>query len=216
MPRALPAIGDIQISPRARGQIWITRLWLASALLTPILAVTLNNLDRQDVLTLAPVLLYRRQSACRRFHRVSFLLASRVPDGAGRRPVHATAIASPLPFASLTARPRHRPGDVRPQRLQPWSAFPSAPMIATSSAGAATFVMVAHSWRSRAGGLMFGLPRGPAKKHGLARRAAAVARHDAVLYALATTALWAVGGFTISLILSIPLHGLDSARRILA
>jgi predicted MFS family arabinose efflux permease len=36
----------------------------------------------------------------------------------------------------------------------------------------------------------------------------AVARHEAVLYALATTTLWAVGGFTVFTYLAIPLHGL--------
>jgi predicted MFS family arabinose efflux permease len=57
-------------------------------------------------------------------------------------------------------------------------------------------------------GLLFGLPRGLPRTTATLGQRVAVARHGAVLYALATTALWAIGGFTVFTYLSVPLHGL--------
>ena len=85
---------------------------------------------------------------------------------------------------------------------------PWGTMIGNRFGWRATFILVAVLGAVALAGLLFGLPRGLPKSTATLAERFAVARHDTVLYALATTTLWAIGGFTVFTYLSIPLHGL--------
>jgi predicted MFS family arabinose efflux permease len=85
---------------------------------------------------------------------------------------------------------------------------PLGTMIGHQFGWRATFVMVAILGAIALAGLLLGLPRGlPSSTASLAERLA-VARNHAVLYALGTTVLWAIGGFTVFTYLAIPLQRL--------
>jgi predicted MFS family arabinose efflux permease len=72
----------------------------------------------------------------------------------------------------------------------------------------ATFAMVAGLGAIALAGLLFGLPHGLPRNTATLRQRMAVARHGAVLHALAVTMLWALGGFTVLTYLSVPLQSL--------
>jgi len=204
----LPAIAaDIQISVAAAGQL-VTAYALAYALGSPILAVTLNNLDRRDVLTLALSCFIVGNLLAVASTGFSLLLASRVLMALGAGLCMPTAIGVAVAVASPERRGRAIALVTSGLTVATVVGVPLGTMIGNQFGWRATFVMVAILGAVALAGLMFGLPRGLPKSTASLAERLAVARHDAVLYALATTALWAVGGFTIFTYLSIPLHGL--------
>jgi predicted MFS family arabinose efflux permease len=78
----------------------------------------------------------------------------------------------------------------------------------------ATFALVAVLGAIALAGLLFGLPRGLPRTTATLGQRLAVARHGAVLVALATTVLWAIGGFTVFTYVSVPLRtlGFDASE----
>jgi predicted MFS family arabinose efflux permease len=72
----------------------------------------------------------------------------------------------------------------------------------------ATFMLVAILGAIALAGLLFGLPYGLPRNTATLGQRIAVARHGAVLNALAVTMFWGLGGFTVFTYLSVPLQGL--------
>jgi predicted MFS family arabinose efflux permease len=85
---------------------------------------------------------------------------------------------------------------------------PLGSLIGNAFGWRATFGLVALLGAVALAGLLFGLPRGLPRTTATLGQRLAVARHGGVLYALAITALWAIGGFTVFTYLSVPLRGL--------
>jgi len=90
---------------------------------------------------------------------------------------------------------------------------PLGSLIGNQFGWRATFALVAVLGAIALAGLLFGLPRGLPRTTATIAQRLAVARHGAVLYALTTTMLWAVGGFTVFTYLSVPLRnvGFDAS-----
>jgi len=85
---------------------------------------------------------------------------------------------------------------------------PIGSLVGDSYGWRATFALVAGLGAIALAGQLFGLPRGLPRSTATFGQRLAVARHPALLYALATTALWATGGLTVFTYLSVPLRGL--------
>jgi predicted MFS family arabinose efflux permease len=85
---------------------------------------------------------------------------------------------------------------------------PLGTLIGNQFGWRATFALVAVLGAVALAGLLFGLPRGLPRTTATLGQRLAVARHGAVLTALATTVLWAIGGFTVFTYLSVPLRNL--------
>jgi predicted MFS family arabinose efflux permease len=204
----LPVIAaDMQISAAAAGQL-VTAYALAYALGSPILSVTFNNLDRKDVLALALSCFIAGNLLAVASPGVPLLMASRVLMALGAGLCMPTAIGVAVAVAAPERRGRAIALVTSGLTVATVVGVPLGTMIGNQFGWRATFILVAVLGAVALAGLLFGLPRGLPKSTATLAERFAVARHDAVLYALATTTLWAIGGFTVFTYLSIPLHGL--------
>jgi predicted MFS family arabinose efflux permease len=204
----LPVIAsDMQISAAAAGQL-VTAYALAYALGSPILAVTFNNLDRRNVLTIALSCFVAGNLLAVASASFALLLASRVLMALGAGLCMPTAIGVAVAVAAPERRGRAIALVTSGLTVATVIGVPLGTMIGNQFGWRATFVMVAGLGALALAGLLFGLPRGLPKSTASLAERLAVARHDAVLSALAITTLWGIGGFTVFTYLAIPLHGL--------
>ncbi|MGY3618062.1 MFS transporter [Bradyrhizobium sp. USDA 10063] len=204
----LPSIAsDIQISVAAAGQL-VTAYALAYAIGSPILAVVFNNFDRRNALTLALSCFIAGNLVAVFAFGFSMLLASRVLMALGAGLCMPTALGVAAAVASPERRGRAVALVTSGITVATVVGVPLGTMIGHQFGWRATFVMVAILGAVALAGLLFGLPRGlPSSTATLSERLA-IARHSAVLYALGTTVLWALGGFTVFTYLSVPLQQL--------
>src|SRR5439155_21061284 len=204
----LPVIStDLQISVATTGQL-VTAYALAYALGSPILAVTFNNLDRRNVLTLALSCFIAANLLAVASASLPLLMASRVLMALGAGLCMPTAVGVSVAVAAPERRGRAVALVTSGLTVATVIGVPFGTLIGSQFGWRATVVRVAPLGAVALAGLLFGLPRGlPSSTATLGERLA-VARHSAVLYALGTTMLWAIGGFTMVTYLSIPLQKL--------
>ncbi|MGY3602417.1 MULTISPECIES: MFS transporter [unclassified Bradyrhizobium] len=204
----LPGIAsDVQISVAAAGQL-VTAYALAYAIGSPILAVAFNNFDRRNVLALALSCFIAGNLVAVFAPGFPLLLASRVLMALGAGLCMPTALGVAVAVASPERRARAVALVTSGITVATVVGVPLGTLIGHQFGWRATFVMVAILGAIALAGLLFGLPRGlPSSTATLGERLAA-ARHGAVLHALGTTVLWALGGFTVFTYLSVPLQKL--------
>jgi predicted MFS family arabinose efflux permease len=204
----LPVVSaDLQISVAATGQL-VTAYALAYALGSPILAVAFNNFDRRDVLTLALSGFIAANLLAVASTSFPLLLASRVLMAMGAALCTPTAIGVAVALASPERRGRAVALVTSGITVATVIGVPLGTMIGNQFGWRATFVMVAALGAVALAGVLYGVPRGLPNSTATLGERLAVARHPGVLYALATTVLWAIGGFTVFTYLAIPLQGL--------
>ena len=202
----LPVIAaDMQISVPVAGQL-VTVYALAYAIGSPILAVTFNNLDRRNVLTLALCCFIVGNLLAVAAPTFPMLLASRVLMALGAGLCMPTAIGVAVAIASPERQGRAAAMVISGITVATVVGVPLGSLIGNQFGWRATFALVAVLGAVAL--LLFGLPRGLPRTTATLGQRLAVARHGAVLTALATTALWAIGGFTVFTYLSVPLRGL--------
>ncbi len=214
----LPVIAaDMQISLAATGQL-VTVYALTYALGSPILAVAFNNFDRRDVLTLALGCFIAGNLLAVAASSFPLLLASRMLMALGAGLCTPTAIGVAVAIASPERQGRAVALVISGITVATVVGVPLGSLIGNKFGWRATFVLVAVLGAVALAGLLFGLPRGLPRTTATLGQRLAVARHRAVLYALATTMLWAIGGFTVFTYLSVPLHylGFDASEISLA
>jgi predicted MFS family arabinose efflux permease len=204
----LPVVSaDLQISVAATGQL-VTAYALAYALGSPILAVAFNNFDRRDVLTLALSGFIAANLLAVAATSFPLLLASRVLMAMGAALCTPTAIGVAVALASPERRGRAVALVTSGITVATVIGVPLGTMVGNQFGWRATFVMVAALGAVALAGVLYGVPRGLPNSTATLGERLAVARHPGVLYALATTVLWAIGGFTVFTYLAIPLQGL--------
>jgi len=204
----LPIVSaDLQISVAATGQL-VTAYALAYALGSPILAVTFNNFDRRDVLTLALSGFIAANLLAVAATSFPLLLASRVLMAMGAALCTPTAIGVAVALASPERRGRAVALVTSGITVATVIGVPLGTMVGNQFGWRATFVLVAALGAVALAGVLYGVPRGLPNSTATLGERLAVARHPGVLYALATTVLWAIGGFTVFTYLAIPLQGL--------
>ena len=204
----LPIVSaDLQISVAATGQL-VTAYALAYALGSPILAVAFNNFDRRDVLTLALSGFIAANLLAVAATSFPLLLASRVLMAMGAALCTPTAIGVAVALASPERRGRAVALVTSGITVATVIGVPLGTMVGNQFGWRATFVMVAAFGAVALAGVLYGVPRGLPNSTATLGERLAVARHPGVLYALATTVLWAIGGFTVFTYLAIPLQGL--------
>jgi predicted MFS family arabinose efflux permease len=204
----LPIVSaDLQISVAATGQL-VTAYALAYALGSPILAVAFNNFDRRDVLTLALSGFIAANLLAVAATSFPLLLASRVLMAMGAALCMPTAIGVAVALASPERRGRAVALVTSGITVATVIGVPLGTMVGNQFGWRATFVMVAALGAVALAGVLYGVPRGLPNSTATLGERLAVARHPGVLYALATTVLWAIGGFTVFTYLAIPLQGL--------
>jgi predicted MFS family arabinose efflux permease len=204
----LPVIAaDMQISVAATGQL-VTVYALAYAVGSPILAVTLNNLDRRNVLILALCCFIAGNLLAVAAATFVMLMVSRMLMALGAGLCMPTAIGVAVAIAPPERRGRAVALVTSGITVATVVGVPLGSLIGNAFGWRATFGLVAVLGAVALAGLLFGLPRGLPRTTATLGQRLAVARHGAVLYALATTTLWAIGGFTVFTYLSVPLRGL--------
>jgi predicted MFS family arabinose efflux permease len=204
----LPIVSaDLQISVAATGQL-VTAYALAYALGSPILAVAFNNFDRRDVLTLALSGFIAANLLAVAATSFPLLLASRVLMAMGAALCTPTAIGVAVALASSERRGRAVALVTSGITVATVIGVPLGTMVGNQFGWRATFVMVAALGAVALAGVLYGVPSGLPNSTATLGERLAVARHPGVLYALATTVLWAIGGFTVFTYLAIPLQGL--------
>jgi predicted MFS family arabinose efflux permease len=204
----LPAIAlDMQISVAAAGQL-VTAYALAYAVASPILAVAFNNLDRRSLLTLALCGFIAGNLLAVAAPTFPMLMASRLLMALGAGLCMPTAIGVAVAIASPERRGRAVALVTSGITVATVVGVPLGSLIGHKFGWRATFGLVAVLGAIALAGLLFGLPRGLPRTTATLGQRLAVARHGAVLYALATTAFWGIGGFIVFTYLSVPLHGL--------
>ncbi|WP_407176766.1 MFS transporter [Bradyrhizobium sp. STM 3562] len=207
----LPAIAaDLQISAPAAGQL-MTAYALAYALGSPILAVTFNNVDRKTVLTLALCCFILSNLLAVVAPSFPVLMASRILMALGAGLCTPTALGVAVAIAPPERRGRAVALVTSGLTVATVVGVPIGTMIGNQIAWRATFVMVAALGAIALAGLLLRLPRGLPTGTGTLAERLAVARHPDMLYALATTTLWAIGGLTVFTYLAIPLRGIGFA-----
>jgi predicted MFS family arabinose efflux permease len=204
----LPAISaDLQISAPAAGQL-VTAYALAYAIGSPILAVTFNNVDRKTVLTLALSCFILSNLLAVAAPGFSMLMASRILMALGAGLCTPTALGVAVAIAPPERRGRAVALVTSGLTVATVVGVPIGTMIGNQIAWRATFVMVAALGAIALTGILLRLPRGlPTGTATFAERLA-IARHTDMLYALATTTLWAVGALTVFTYLAIPLRSI--------
>jgi predicted MFS family arabinose efflux permease len=204
----LPAISaDLLISAPAAGQL-VTIYALAYAIGSPILAVAFNNIDRKSVLTLALSCFILSNLLAVAAPSFPMLMAARVLMALSAGLCTPTALGVAVAVAPPERRGRAIALVTAGLTVATVIGVPFGTMIGNQIAWRASFVMVAAFGAVALTGLLLRLPRGlPIGTATFAQRLA-VARHADMLYALATTTLWAVGGLTVFTYLAIALRGI--------
>src|SRR6266702_2124469 len=204
----LPTIAaDLQISVPAAGQL-VSLYALTYAVGSPILAVTLNNIDRRTVLTLALSTFIAGNLLAVVASGFALLIASRMLMALGAGLCMPTALGVSVAVASPERRGRAVALVTSGLTIATVVGVPLGNLIGSLFVWRATFAMVALLGAIALAGLLFGLPRGLPRTTATIGQRLAVARNSEVLYALATTMLWGAGGFTVFTYLSIPLKNL--------
>jgi predicted MFS family arabinose efflux permease len=204
----LPVIAaDLQISVSAAGQL-VTAYALTYALGSPILAVAFTNLDRRNLLTLALCCFIAGNLHAVAAGSFPMLLVSRMLMALGAGLYMPTAISVAVAIALPERRGRAVALVTSGITVATVLGVPLGTLIGDQYGWRATFALVAVLGALALAGLLFGLPRGLPRTTATLGQRLAVARHGRVLYALATTALWATGGLTVFTYLSVPLRGL--------
>jgi predicted MFS family arabinose efflux permease len=204
----LPVISaDLQISVAATGQL-VTAYALAYALGSPILTVTFNNFDRRNVLTLALSCFTAANLLAVASASLPLLMASRVLMALGAGLCMPTAIGVAVAVAAPERRGRAVALVTSGLTVATVIGVPLGTLIGSQFGWRATFFMVATLGAVALAGVLFGVPRGLPNSTATLGERLAVARHPGLLYALATTVLWAIGGFTVFTYLSVPLQGI--------
>ena len=204
----LPVIAaDLQISLATTGQL-VTVYALTYAVGSPILAVTFNNLDRRTLLTLALCSFIAANLLAATASTFALLLVSRMLMAVGAGLCMPTALAVSVAIATPERSGRAIALVTSGLTVATVLGVPLGTWIGNHFGWRATFVMVAVLGAIALAGLLWGLPRGLPRNTATLAQRIAVARHGAVLHALAVTMLWALGGFMVLTYLSIPLQGL--------
>jgi predicted MFS family arabinose efflux permease len=204
----LPAIAaDLQISLAATGQL-VTAYALTYAIGSPVLAVAFNNLDRRLVLALALCCFIAGNLMAVAATTFATLLASRMLMAFGAGLCMPTALAVSVAIASPERPGRAIALVTSGMTVATVLGVPLGTWIGVHFGWRATFVLVAILGAIALAGLLFGLPHGLPRNTATLRQRIAVARHGAVLNALAVTMFWGLGGFTVFTYLSVPLQGL--------
>ena len=204
----MPVIAaDLQISGSATGQL-VTVYALSYALGSPILAVAFANVDRRTVLILGLCGFIAANLFAVVAGNFDLLLASRMLMALGAGLYMPTAMGVAVAIASPERRGRAVAMVISGMTVATVLGVPIGSLVGDSYGWRATFALVAGLGAIALAGQLFGLPRGLPRSTATFGQRLAVARHPAVLYALATTALWATGGLTVFTYLSVPLRGL--------
>ncbi|KJC45436.1 MFS transporter [Bradyrhizobium sp. LTSP849] len=204
----LPTIAaDLQISVPAAGQL-VSVYALTYAVGSPILAVTLNNIDRRTVLTLALSTFIAGNLLAVVASGFALLLASRMLMALGAGLCMPTALGVSVAVASPERRGRAVALVTSGLTIATVIGVPLGNWIGSLFGWRATFAMVALLGAIALAGLLFGLPRGLPKSTASLAERLAVARHSNVLIVLVITILWALGGFTMFTYFAVPLRGL--------
>ena len=204
----LPIISaDMQISVPAGGQL-VTIYALTYALVSPILAVAFINLDRRNLLILALCGFVAGNLLAVVAGSFPVLLLSRVLMALGAGLYMPMAISLAVSIASPERRGRAAALVTSGIAVATVLGVPLGTLIGDKYGWRATFASVAVLGAFALVSLSFGLPRGLPRSTATLGQRLAVARHGAVLHALATTALWATACLTVYTYLSIPLRGL--------
>jgi predicted MFS family arabinose efflux permease len=204
----LPVIAaDMQISVAAAGQL-VTVYALTYAVGSPVLAVIFNSLDRRNVLILALCCFIAGNLMAVAAASFPLLMASRMLMALGAGLCMPTALGVAVAIASPERRGRAVALVISGITIATVVGVPLGSLIGSHFGWRATFALVAVLGGIALAGLLFGLPRGLPRTTATLGQRLAVARHGAVLFALATTVLWAIGGFTVFTYVSVPLHNL--------
>jgi predicted MFS family arabinose efflux permease len=210
----LPVIAaDMQISVAAAGQL-VTVYALTYAVGSPVLAVISNNLDRRNVLTLALCCFIAGNLMAVAAASFPLLMASRMLMALGAGLCMPTALGVAVAIASPERRGRAVAQVISGITVATVVGVPLGSLIGSHFGWRATFALVAVLGAIALAGLLFGLPRGLPRTTATLGQRLAVARHGTMLFALATTVLWAVGGFTVFTYVSAPLRhlGFDASE----
>ena len=204
----LPVIAtDMQISVAAAGQL-VTVYALTYAVGSPVLAVIFNNFDRRNVLTLALCAFIAGNLMAVAAASFPLLMASRMLMALGAGLCMPTALGVAVAIASPERQGRAVALVISGITVATVVGVPFGSLIGSHFGWRATFALVAVLGAIALAGLLFGLPRGLPRTTSTLGQRLAVARHGAVLLALATTVLWAIGGFTVFTYVSVPLRTL--------
>jgi predicted MFS family arabinose efflux permease len=204
----LPNIAaDLQISGAATGQL-VTAYALTYALGSPILSVGFANVDRRTLLILALCCFIAGNLLAVASASFFMLLTSRMLMALGAGLYMPTAISVAVAIASPERRGRAVALVTSGMTVATVLGVPIGSLIGARYGWRATFALVAVLGALALAGTLFGLPRGLPRSTATLGQRLAVARHRAVLIALATTALWATGGLTVFTYLSVPLRSL--------
>jgi predicted MFS family arabinose efflux permease len=209
----LPVIAaDMQISVAAAGQL-VTVYALTYAVGSPVLAVISGNFDRRTVLTLALCAFIAGNLMAVAAASFPLLMASRMLMALGAGLCMPTALGVAVAIASPERQGRAVALVISGITVATVVGVPLGSLIGSHFGWRATFALVAVLGAIALAGLMFGLPRGLPRTTATLGQRLAVARHRTVLFALATTVLWAIGGFTVITYISVPLHilGFDAS-----
>jgi len=208
----LPAIAaDLKISTAATGQL-VTAYALTYAIGSPVLAMAFNNLDRKIVLSLALSAFIAGNLLAVEATTFTTLLASRMLMALGAGLCTPTALAVSVAVTAVERRGRAIALVTSGMTVATVVGVPLGTWIGAHFGWRATFVLVAILGALALAGLLFGLPRGLPRSTATLGQRIAVARHSAVLHALAVTMFWGIGGFTVLTYLSVPLQGLGFSQ----
>lgn len=175
---------------------------------SPILAVTLNNIDRRTVLALALSTFIAGNLAAMVASSYALLLASRMLMALGSGLCMPTALAVSVAVASPERRGRAVALVTSGLTVATVIGVPLGNLVGSLFGWRATFAMVAVISALALAGLLLGLPRGLPRNTASLSERLAVARHSNVVTALLITILWALGGFTVFTYFAVPLRGL--------
>lgn len=204
----LPVIAtDMQISVAAAGQL-VTVYALTYAVGSPVLAIIFNNFDRRNVLTLALCAFIAGNLMAVAVASFPLLMASRMLMALGAGLCMPTALGVAVAIAAPERQGRAVALVISGITIATVVGVPLGSLIGSHFGWRATFALVAVLGAIALAGLLFGLPRGLPRTTATLGQRLAVARHGGVLVALATTMLWAIGGFTVFTYVSVPLRTL--------
>src|SRR3954463_11808666 len=183
---------DMQASQAATGQL-VTAYALSYAIGSPVLAVAFNNLDRRRLLALALCCFIAGNLVAVAATTFAMLMASRMLMALGAGLCMPTALGVALAIAAPERRGRAIALVTSGMTVATVLGVPLGTWVGVHFGWRATFLMVAGFGAVALAGLLFCLPPGLPRNTATLGQRIAVARHGAVLHALAVTMLWAVG-----------------------